>query len=111
MYSVLASSGITFHRGHDVEGTCSSALRIYEATGVGSMLLTDSKQDLDDLFVEGKEYVAYDTVEDAVDKALYYLRNEEERAEIASAGQRRTLADHTLDRRAEQFAEAFENRL
>lgn len=111
MYSVLAASGITFHRGHDVEGACSSALRLYEATGVGSMLLTDAARDLDNLFVEGKEYVAYDTVEDAVEKALYYLHNEGKRAEIAVAGQRRTLADHTLDQRAEQFAAAFEDRL
>ena len=111
MYSVLAASGITFHRGHDAEGSCSSALRLYEATGVGSMLLADSARDLDQLFVAGKEYVAYESVQDAVEKAIYYLQNAEERLEIASAGQRRTLSDHTLDRRAEQFATAFWDRL
>ena len=107
MYSVLAESAITFHKGHDVEGSCSSALRLYEATGVGSMLLTNAAKGLEELFVEGKEYVSYNGVDDCVEKALYYLDYPDQRSTIAHAGQQRTLADHTLDKRAEVVAAAL----
>jgi len=107
MYSVLARSGITFHKGHDVEGSCSSALRLYEASGVGSMVLANAVAQMPNTLVPGKECVTYDSIDDCVEKVRYLLDHEEERKAIARAGQMRTLRDHTLDERALHFAEAF----
>ena len=70
-------------------------MRLYEATGVGSLLLTDEGANLSELFEPGREVVTYADVDDLVEKARHYLAHDEERRAIASAGQARTLRDHT----------------
>ncbi len=78
-------------------------MRLFEATGVGSCLLTDWKNNLSDLFEPDAEVVAYRNAEECIEKAEYLLRHEGERQKIAAAGQCRTLRDHTFARRAEQL--------
>jgi hypothetical protein len=80
-----------------------SNLRLYEATGVGTCLLTDWKPNLPELFEPDTEVVTYRSAEEAIDKARYLLDHESERQRIAEAGQRRTLRDHTIARRVEQL--------
>jgi spore maturation protein CgeB len=70
-------------------------MRLYEATGVGTILITDFKSNLNDLFEVGKEVETYKTKEELLEKIEYYLTHETERKIIAEAGQRRTLKDHT----------------
>jgi spore maturation protein CgeB len=43
--------------------------------------------------------VCFDTVDDLVDRARYYLTHEAERRAIAEAGHRRTLGEHTYEQR------------
>jgi hypothetical protein len=80
-----------------------SNLRLYEATGVGTCLLTDWKENLPELFEPDIEIAAYRHPEDAVEKALYLLDHDAERQAMASAGQRRTLRDHTTVQRTHQL--------
>lgn len=105
MYEVLAHSRITLNRHAriDVRGSVSAAfannMRLYEATGVGTCLVTENRPHLGELFEAGVEVVAYDDEADCVEKVGYYLAHDNERAAIALAGQRRTLRDHTYARR------------
>lgn len=96
MLTILQRSRISFHMGSDKSGTCAGAYRLFEATGVGSMLLTDAVEDLSRSFLPGMEVVAFDSVDDLIDKARYYLDHEDERQQIARRGQQRTLRDHTV---------------
>ena len=48
-------------------------MRLYEATGVGSLLLTDEGSNLAELFEPGREVVTYAGVDDLVEKARHYL--------------------------------------
>ncbi len=80
-----------------------SNLRLYEATGVGTCLLTDWKDNLPELFEPGVEVATYRTPEEAVEKARYLLEHDADRRAMAAAGQRRTLRDHTTIRRAERL--------
>lgn len=105
MYEVLVQSRITLNRHAriDVRGRISTAyannMRLYEATGVGTCLVTENRPHLGELFEAGVEVVAYDDEADCVEKIRHYLEHDEERAAVALAGQRRTLRDHTYVRR------------
>ncbi|MCH9001847.1 MAG: glycosyltransferase [Planctomycetes bacterium] len=101
MYETLQRSRITLnlHAVNDVRGTVmtnvANNLRLYEATGVGTCLLTDAKDNLHELLDPTGEVVAYRDDDDCVEKIRYFLDHEDERRTIAAAGQRRTLRDHT----------------
>jgi hypothetical protein len=79
-------------------------MRLFEATGVGSLLITDHKADLSELFAPGRDVVAYRTVDDCIEIIRHYLVRECERAEIARRGQQRTLNQHTYLQRMEALA-------
>lgn len=104
MYRALARSKITLNRHIDAAENNANNMRLFEATGVGSLLLTDRKDNLGELFVIGKEVVAYSSQEEAVDLIHYYLAHPEESQSIAAAGQARTLRDHSYALRMRELA-------
>lgn len=105
MYKVLARSKIALNRHIDVAEDYANNMRLYEATGVGTLLLTDAKRNLSELFQPGKEVATYASEDDLVTKIDYYLEHEEERARIARAGQERTLSAHTYGHRMREMVE------
>ena len=80
---------------------------MYEATGIGTLLLTDNKKNLSEIFIPGIEVIAYDSVADAIEKANYYLQNEEERIIIAKKGQQRTHENYNYIKTVSRMIEYF----
>jgi spore maturation protein CgeB len=78
-------------------------MRLFEVTGVGSLLLTDAKTNLGELFEAGEEVVTWNDTAHCVEQVSRYLADDSARRQIAAAGQRRTLRDHTYRRRMEQY--------
>ena len=111
MYRVLAQSRITVNVHIDVAENFANNMRLYEATGCGALLLTDEKDNLDDLFRTGDEVVAYRSVDDAIDKIRHYMQHPDEAAAIARAGQQRTLSEHTYRHRMEELSEILDRYL
>jgi spore maturation protein CgeB len=103
MFRVLAASRIALNRHIEAAEDNANNMRLYEATGVGTFLLTDAKRNLAELFEPGVEVETYGDVDELVEKARYYVDHEEARVAIAKAGQRRTLRDHTYARRMEEL--------
>lgn len=103
MYRALARSHITVNRHINVAENNANNMRLFEATGVGTLLLTDRKDNLGDLFEIGKEVVAYSSAEEAAELIHYYLAHPEEAQAIARAGQARTLREHTYRHRMEEL--------
>ncbi len=103
MYRALARSRITLNRHINVAENNANNMRLFEATGVGSLLLTDRKDNLHELFEIDKEVLAYSSKEEAAELVKYYLAHPEEAQQIAEAGQRRTLRDHTYTKRMEEL--------
>ena len=105
MYNVLSNSLITLNRHGFIEGAGKFAtnLRLFEATGVGTMLITDQKDTLGELFKVGEELETYASPLELIEKIKYYLENESARKKIAEAGQKRTLLDHTYRKRMEEL--------
>ncbi len=75
-------------------------MRCFEALGTGSFLLTDWVPHIDEVFEDGKHLVLYRSLDEAVDKAKYYLAHDSEREKIAQAGYEHVMANHTIDHRA-----------
>jgi hypothetical protein len=111
MYEVLARSRISLNRHIDVAEGYANNMRLFESTGVGALLLTEAAPNLSDLFAPGEEVVAYEDEDDLVEKLEHYLANDDERAAIAAAGQRRTLSQHTYRRLMPELAAMLEARL
>jgi spore maturation protein CgeB len=111
MYRVLASARVALNRHIDVAEGQANNMRLYESTGMGAMLLTDSGKGLGELFDVGSEVVAYEDVDDLVEKLRHYLDQDDERVRIARAGQQRTLAEHTYAERMVELAGLLEDRL
>ena len=74
-------------------------MRLYEATGVGTCLVTEMKDNLGEMFQPGREVVTFAGTDDCMEKIRQYLDRGDERTRIAQAGQRRTLRDHVYTSR------------
>jgi spore maturation protein CgeB len=103
MYQRLQRAEVALNFHIDVAGGSANNLRLYETTGVGTLLITDWKTDLNELFEPGREVLTYRTVEECLDLILSCLRSAAERQRIAAAGQRRTMAQHTYATRAREL--------
>ena len=108
MYQTLRDAKIVFNKHLNAVGDFAANQRLYEATGVGSMLLTDAKANLADLFEPGLEVIAYRDLEECIDLAKFYLENDNERQTIAQAGCERTLSQHTVFHRADDIMNILE---
>jgi len=103
MYKTLAESEITINRHIDAAENYANNLRLYEATGMGSMLITDMKDNLSEIFEIGKEIETYDSAEELIEKIKYYSKHDKEREAVANAGQKRTLQEHTYESRMKEL--------
>lgn len=111
MYRALARSRMTINRHINVAESNANNMRLYEATGVGSMLITDKKDNLGDLFEIGKEVVTYASQQEASELVQYYLNHPAEAEAIARAGQARTLREHTYRHRMQELVPILERHL
>jgi spore maturation protein CgeB len=111
MYGALARARISLNRHIEAAEGFANNMRLFESTGVGSLLVTESAPNLGDLFEPGREVVAYEDEDDLVARVQHYLAHDDERREIAAAGQARTLGEHTYGRRIAELADMLQARL
>lgn len=108
MLRLFARSQVVINRHIDVAEDYANNMRLYEATGVGSLLVTDEKRNLSELFEPGREVIAYRDVETLAEAVYWSLNHPSERAAVARAGQHRTLAEHGYDRRMAELVGILE---
>lgn len=78
--------------------------RNFEAPACGGFLLTGASAQLEEYYEPGVEVAVFHDVDELVSMTKFYLRHDSERTRIAAAGLRRTLANHTYERR---FSDIF----
>lgn len=100
MLKAFSKAKLGFNSHGGVAGDYACNIRLFEVTGVGSCLVTDHKKNISDFFIPDKEIVTYNSVEECVEKTKWLLNHPNELNEIAVAGQKRTLSDHTFYNRA-----------
>lgn len=103
MYEALKSGRIVLNAHIDLAGGEAGNMRLFEATGVGSFLLTEEHPRLSTYFEPGSEVATYRSEEEMLDQIYYYLDHPEEREAIAKRGQQRCLTEHSMERRAKEF--------
>ena len=124
-YAILGRSRVTVNRHGEVHAEAARPpthrpaywacnLRLFEATGMGACLVTERSQNLEPggweewpvpLFVAHDEVVPYGDPEQCMRLVADLVDRPERAAEIAAAGQRRCLSDHTYVRRAPRLLE------
>ena len=111
MYRALRRSKVTlnFHARIDVRGkvatTHANNMRLFEATGVGTCLLTEEKANLGDMFEPGREVLTFTSNRDCVEQLGTILSDDARRQALAEAGHQRTLREHTYAARMAEILE------
>jgi spore maturation protein CgeB len=103
MIQLLRDSLISLNMHADSSPRFASNMKMFEVCGSGSCLVTDWKENINDLFAEDTEVVTYKSVGECVEKVKWLLANPKKRQEIARAAQKRVETEHRFDQRAEQI--------
>lgn len=88
---------LNVHQPHMVHG---ENFRVFEVAACGGLSISRSTPDLVRSLDPGEEVVVFDDPHDLRRTVDHHLRNPDQRDEIAAAGRRRVLRDHTYDHRA-----------
>jgi spore maturation protein CgeB len=100
MFETLARSKVTFNKHIDASPFSASNMRMFEATGSGTCLMTDAKRNIRELFEPDYEVVTYETTGECIEKVRWLLDHPAEQKAIAQKGQERCLKEHTFTQRA-----------
>lgn len=111
MYRLLGSAKICVNRHIDVAEGFANNLRLFDASGAGALLVTETARNLGELFEPGREVVTYGAVDELVERIGALLDDDAARADIAAAGQARTLRDHNYAQRVKQLDGELSERL
>ncbi len=99
MYRLLARSKVSLNVHIDRAGEEAANIRLIEATGTGTCLLTDWKPNLSNWFEEDKEVVTFRSSGECAEKLKWLINHPAEREAIATAGRRRTLSQFSFKKR------------
>ena len=81
--------------------------RTFEQGLSGTLMICRQSPNLERYYEPGKEFVAFDDLEDCVEKVAYYLAHEAERVRIAKAYHDRTRAEHMWTHRFQKMFESI----
>ena len=84
--------------------------RIWEVPLAGGFLLTDAQEDGLRFFEEDKSIVVYQSFEEALDKAKYYLDNDSERKKIVAKARALVEQNHLLEHRLSEIDSVMKKR-
>ena len=110
MFDILARSYITINCSHDYVHPYGGNMRLFEATGCGALTLTENFKNLPD-FYDLHEVITYKDPDQAIRRVKWALKHRDEGELLAENGQKRTLKDHTYDKRMGFVAEILEGML
>ena len=61
---------------------CGIPQRVLDIMGCGALVLTNYQKDMEQYFTDGKDILIYTSMEEALDKCRFYLKNEKEAEKI-----------------------------
>ena len=95
----------------EVAGDYAANVRMFEVSGVGSLLVTDHKKRIESLFEPDREILTYGSKEECTEKLRWAVEHPEEARQMALAGQKRTLREHSVEKRVEQLYDIIRKEL
>ena len=111
MFQAISNSKICFNSHGEIAGDYACNIRLFEATGMGSLLFTDHKKNISELFDVDNEVITYNNFEECVEKVKWLLNHPADIERISIAGQSRTLKSHRLKDRVLQMNEIILDKL
>jgi spore maturation protein CgeB len=75
--------------------------RVFELGSSGTLMLCDRNPMIEEYYTRGVEYDDFESVDEFVEKAEYYLSHEDARSRMARAYHDRTVAQHLWQHRFE----------
>jgi len=96
MYKALASGKIVFNAHIDLVSNEAANMRMFETTSVGSLLLTERYDNINTFFEPDKEIGVYGSEQEMIEKIAFYLENQDVLEDVAKAGQKRCMRDHSM---------------
>lgn len=105
MLRLLRSARIVVNIDTDAFGAQPPNMRLIEATGAGTFLLTSHHPELKNFFTPREEIETFRTPQELSSKILYFLSQPALCDEMAARAQTHCLADHGLSKRAAWFAD------
>lgn len=106
MYEIMLQAKIVLNRHGEVAEGYANNMRLFEATGCGAMLLTETAPNISQFFDE-TECLTYRFPDEAPAVIQWSLENSRETELIAKKGQLRTLRDHSYALRMRTVSEAL----
>ena len=103
MFDLHSSSKISLNIHTNYVAGMVGNMRMFEVTGVGGCLLTDTGGNLKDLFKPDEEVVTFSNKDECREKALYLLENDKVRETISRSGMKKTLSSHTFKIRCREI--------
>jgi hypothetical protein len=99
MLREISRHAVGFNLHGEVAGDYAANVRMFEVSGAGSLLVTDHKCNIHELFEPNHEVLTYKSIEECIEKLGWAIDHPAEARKIALAGQKRTLRDHSVERR------------
>lgn len=96
LFNTYGNTKISLNIHGDDSPTEAANMRLLEATGCGSLLLSEYKKNIKDYFRDD-EIITYNSKWDLLDKINFLIDNDTYAKEVAAAGMKRTLMSHTYD--------------
>lgn len=107
MYSIFNRSLITFNIHESLLQGLVGNMRMFEATGMGTMMLNEDAPNLPEIFVPGKEVETYRSLDEAVEKVRYYLDHPDKAKEIGNNARLRTTRDYNYTQFTSKLTDHF----
>ena len=82
-------------------------IRCFEGTGMGSLLMSNRVESMREYYVNGLEYLGFESYEEFLDSYKSIINNLEKLEKIADAGMNKTLSNFTSDNQAKKMIDAI----
>ena len=102
-YGMMQSSPATLNIHGDQDGF---TMRTFEASGVNGLQIVD-RLDVERYYIPGEEVLVYSSPEELVEISRRVFRDKAWANKIREAGYRRTLAEHTFDKRVKTLEQLW----
>jgi len=110
MFKVFNRSKIVLNTHSNITGSVKGNMRVFEALGSGSFMLSDDGIYPEHL-VAGEDFVTYKNNKDMIEKIDYYLKNDNEREEIALNGYNKISKYYSTDIGSQNLENIFKKYL
>lgn len=108
---IYNESCAVFNRHTNISRSNAVNTRMFEATAAGAVLLTERGENISDLFTEGVEVLCYSSATEALAHLRSVISNPAAYQEVANAGRKKTLTNHSSQKRLGELNKILERYL